>query len=408
VTPAPERVAVVTGLGVVSPVGCGAGALWQALLMGRSGVRPVRSFDTGAYASHLGAEVDDRDGRFTPHPGGPGRSTLLAAAAGRQALLAAGLSEDDLADTALCIGTTMGEACWLEAWPREAVATTPASLPADELLRSGPDQVALDTAALVGLGGNVSAVAGACAAGNYALAEAADLIRLERAERVLAGGADAFSRTAFTGFSRIGALSATGCRPYGAGRDGIVLGEGAAMLVVESLASARRRGARVLATIVGSGLACDAHHIVSPEPEGKGLRRALEAALDDAAVRTGAVDWICGHGTGTPANDLAEINALRAVFAGPDPPPLSSIKALTGHGLGGASAIEAVACVLALQQQIVPPTWNTGAPDPECAWDIVADGPRRARLGVVVNAASAFGGNNAAVVLAHPDLAGAA
>ena len=180
------------------------------------------------------------------------------------------------------------------------------------------------------------------------------------------------------------------------------------MLVVESLASARRRGVRVLATVAGSGLACDAHHIVIPEPKGDGLRRSLEAALDDATVRTGAVDWICGHGTGTPANDRAEINALRAVFAGPDPPPLSSIKALTGHGLGGASAIEAVGCVLALQEQIVPPTWNTGAPDPACAWDIVAEGPRRARLGIVVNAASAFGGNNAAVVLAHPDLAGAA
>ena len=398
---------VVTGMGVVSPIGDDPDALWASLLGGRSGVGPVRSFDTSAFPTHIGCEARDApllspDGMEPP----PGRATLLAATAGGQALEEAGLDERDLEDTGLCVGTTMGEACWLEAWSPEDVAAGPAAVPAEELLRSGPDRVGMDVARLLGLRGPVSVLGAACAAGNYAIARAADLVRAGRVERVLAGGTDGFSRVAFVGFSRLGALAAEACRPFSAGRDGIVLAEGAGMVLVESLSSARARGAAPLAEVAGTGLSCDAHHIVSPHPEGAGAVRAMEAALTDARLEPGDVDYVCAHGTGTPANDRAEVAAARALF-GQRSVPMSSIKALTGHAMGGASAIEAVACLLALRHQIVPPTWNLLTLDPDCEWDVVADGPRPASLGVVMNNAYAFGGNNASVLFRHPDLVGA-
>jgi 3-oxoacyl-[acyl-carrier-protein] synthase II len=388
---------VITGLGVVSPVGVGVARFWDSLLTGRSGAAEVSSFDSTPFPVHIGCEVrgfaleSDRD---PP----PGRAALLAAAAGRQALAQAGIAAADLAGIALCVGTTMGESCWLESWDAADVRAGPQAIRAEELVRSGPDQVGRDVAAGLGLGGRVTALAGACAAGNYALGHALDLVRCGRAERVLAGGTDAFSRVAFTGFARLGALAAERCRPFSADRDGLVLGEGAAMLVVESATAAAARGAEPLAEIAGIGLSGDAFHIVSPDPSGGGAARALAAALADADVAAGEVGYVSAHGTGTRANDRAEISAARAVF-GLGGPPMSSIKALTGHGLGAASAIEAVACVLALREQTAPPTWNFTATDPDCAWDVIPNEPRPLRFDVAVSNACAFGGCNASLVL---------
>jgi 3-oxoacyl-[acyl-carrier-protein] synthase II len=319
-------------------------------------------------------------------------------AAGRQALAHAGLAGAALADVALCVGTTMGESCWLEAWEPDDVRAGPAALPAEELVRSGPDQVGRDIAAELGLGGRVTVLAGACAAGNYALGHALDLVRSGRAEHVLAGGTDAFSRVAFTGFARLGALAAEACRPFSADRDGLVLGEGAALLVVESAGAAATRGMEPLAEISGIGLSGDAFHIVSPDPEGRGAVRAMEAALADARVAPSEVGYVSAHGTGTRANDGAEVAAARALF-GRGGPPMSSIKAVTGHGLGAASALEAVACVLALRAQIAPPTWNFTAPDAGCAWDVIPNEPRELELEVALSNAYAFGGCNASLVL---------
>jgi 3-oxoacyl-[acyl-carrier-protein] synthase II len=388
---------VITGLGVVSPVGGDPATFWASLLTGRSGAAEVFSFDASAFPVRLGCEVrgfDLESKRLPPS----GRASLLAAGAGRQALAQAGLSGEALTGIGLCVGTTMGESCWLEAWEPADVRAGPGAVPAEELVRSGPDQVGHDIAAELGLGGRVTVLAGACAAGNYALGQALDLVRLGRAESVLAGGTDAFSRVAFTGFARLGALATEACRPFSADRDGLVLGEGAAMLVVESAAAAAARGAEPLAEICGIGLSGDAFHIVSPDPGGRGAARAMVAALLDAGVEPGEVGYVSAHGTGTPANDRAEVAAARTVF-GPDGPPMSSIKALTGHGLGAASALEAVACVLALREQLVPPTWNFTTQDPDCAWDVIPNEPRELLLDVVLSNAYAFGGCNASVVL---------
>lgn len=386
---------MITGLGAVSPVGADVESLWDALLAGTTGVAAVESFDATAFDVRIGCEVRDLELASAREPR-PGRAALLAAAAGRQALAQAGLAIERRGDVALALGTTMGESCWLEAWTTaDVVAGTVA---AEELVRSGPDQVGRDVAAELGLGGRVTVLAGACAAGNYALGHALDLVRLGRADTVLAGGTDAFSRVAFTGFARLGALAPDACRPFSADRSGLVLGEGAAFLVVESATAAAARGAAVLAELVGIGLSGDAFHIVSPDPQGRGAARAMAAALEDARIPPGDVDYLSAHGTGTPANDLAEVAAARSVF-GDEGPPMSSIKALTGHGLGASSALEAVACVRALQEQVAPPTWNFTRPDPACVWDVIPNEPRERELGVVVSNAYAFGGANASVVL---------
>jgi len=395
--------AVITGLGVVSPIGRSPDSLWDSILLGRSGVSAITSFDTSGYPSSIGCEIRDFDGAVDeelPHP--PGRAARLAAAAGRQALDHAGVSESERSEAPLCLGTTMGESCWIESWPAEGLAAGVDHVPVEELLRSAPERVGADAAALLGLGGEVTVLGGACAAGNYALGHAADLVRLGRAELVVAGGVDAFSRVAFTGFARLGALSSQACRPFSADRDGLVLGEGAAVAVVESQESARARGAQPLAVIAGFGLSSDAFHIVSPDPEGRGAARAMRAALGEARLAAPDVDYVCAHGTATQANDRAEVAATRTVF-GDRIVPMSSLKALTGHALGASSAIETVACVLALLHQTAPPTWNFGEPDPECDWDVVPNAPRKLSLETVVNNAYAFGGSNTSLVLRHPE-----
>ena len=255
----------------------------------------------------------------------------------------------------------------------------------------------LSVANELGVGGRVAAVGGACAAGNFALARALDDVRSGRSSRVLAGGVDAFSRTALIGFARLGALAEDGCRPFGLSRQGLVLGEGAAFLLVEELSSALARGAEPLAVLAGAGLSCDAHHPTSPHPEGAGAARAMRAAMSDAGVRPDDIGWVSAHGTGTPANDRAEVLALRTVFTGRRP-PASSVKSLSGHGLGAASAIEAVLAVQALRSGCLPPTWHVGEQDPECDWDVVTDGPRPLEGDVVLNQAYAFGGCNAVTV----------
>jgi 3-oxoacyl-[acyl-carrier-protein] synthase II len=399
------RTPVVTGLGIVSPIGSDCTAYWHALMTGTSGVGLVRSFDTSRYSTHIGCEIPRGDysdrlivGRL------PGRAALLATMAGQQALAQADLPQDVLSSVGTCIGTTMGEACWLESWPEQQVIAGDDALPAEELLRSGPDQVGLDTARLLGLGGPVTSYAAACAAGNYAIGRAADLIRLGRADWLIAGGTDAFSRVAYTGFARLGALAKEACRPFSADRDGLVLGEGAAMLVLESLESAQARAATIYAVVSGFGLSCDAFHIVSPHPEGAGVLRSMQAALKDADLSPDDIDYICAHGTGTVAGDAAEVAAVRQLYGGHRAVPMSSVKALTGHALGASSAMEAVACILALNHQIIPPTWNFGATDSACAWDVVPNKPRPAPLRMILNNANAFGGHNATVIFGHPQI----
>jgi 3-oxoacyl-[acyl-carrier-protein] synthase II len=245
--------------------------------------------------------------------------------------------------------------------------------------------------------GSVMTIPSACAAGNHAIAAAAGVLRSGRGDVMLAGGADAFSRITFTGFARLGAIAPERCQPFDRNRKGMVPGEGAAMLVLERATSARRRGARIYAEVAGCGLSCDAYHMTGGDPSADGAVRAMQGALADAGLTPDDVSYISAHGTGTPVNDRLEALALTRLF-GAVRVPASSIKSMIGHAMGAASAIEAVACVLATVHDVVPPTIHYETPDPDCPLDCVPNAAREYRVDVAMNNAYGFGGNNASVV----------
>jgi 3-oxoacyl-[acyl-carrier-protein] synthase II len=216
---------------------------------------------------------------------------------------------------------------------------------------------------------------------------------------MLVGGADSFSRITYSGFARLGAIASDTCRPFDRERQGMVPGEGGAVLVLEPLMAARARGARVYAEVLGYGLTCDAHHMTGSHPEGHGAARAMRQALDDAGLEPGAVDYISAHGTGTPTNDRMETLAAKAVFGDrARSVPMSSVKSMIGHTMGAASAIEAAVCSLAIHTGRVPPTIGLREPDPECDLDYVAGEARELPVAVAMNNAYAFGGNNSSVL----------
>lgn len=400
----PVRVAV-TGLAAVTPVGAGARAFWQALLEGRSGFAPVSSFDSSQHPAHVGAEVRD----FDPAPlvrrldaSALGRASQLAIAAARLALEDAGLdpaaAQHERAGVSM--GTTSGEPREVERFNDDLLAGRAESVGVGFIARYPCHALAAHVASELEFGGPVTVIPNACAAGNHAIAHAADLLRAGRAELMLAGGADAFSRITYTGFARLGAIAPEVCQPFDRQRKGMIPGEGSAVLVLEPLARARARGARVYAEIAGAGFACDAHHMTASHPEGEGAARAMLAALREARLSAQAVDYVSAHGTGTPTNDRLETIAVKRVFgAHAGRVPMSSIKSMIGHTMGAASAIEAAVCALAIHEGRVPPTMNLREPDPECDLDYVPNVARELRVDVAMSNAYAFGGNNASLIL---------
>ena len=399
---------VVTGLGCVTPIGNDVPAFWSSLLEGRSGAAPVAGFDTSPYKTRIGCEVRG----FVPRRSGPrpwGRATDLALAAAREALEQAGLDPArEGTRLGVSLGTTMGEANFLdELTPRSAGGAAAPAAPAtssavadrwSEVLTHSASSITSHVAVELGIEGLQASLPAACSAGNYAVGLAFDLIREGRIEAAAAGGAEAFSESAFAGFSRLNAMSPDLCRPFDRDRLGLLLGEGAGVLVLEAEERARRRGAPILAWVLGYGLSCDAHHITGPHPEGEGAAAVMRNALRDAGAALEDVGYICCHGTGTLHNDRIEARAIHRVFGGLAPTvPVSSLKALTGHMMGAASAAEAVACVLALRHGVLPATWNHRHLDPECPLDVIPNAPREARAKLVLNNSYAFGGNNACV-----------
>ena len=397
---AEPRVAI-SGVGVITPVGVGPEALWQGLLAGRSGAAPVKSFDTAGLSHHVGcevAEVDLPDDVRAVLKGG--RCTELAASAALAAVRDAGLARR-LADTpgvAVVVGTTMGEVTRFEQDRSARAEHEPGPQEVWSLVDRPLDVIGRSLAAVWGLRGEVVTVPAACAAGAYAIGIAAGLVRRGDAPAAIAVGAEAFSRLAFIGFSRMHAMSPDHCRPFSLDRPGLLLGEGAGALVLESWESLRARAGRTWGFVDGFGLSCDAHHVTGPHPEGAGAARATADALSRAGLTPSEVDYVNAHGTGTPLNDRTECLALRRVFDGRRV-PVSSIKALTGHLMGAAGSVEAIASLLAMRHGLIPPTWNWQAPDPDCDIDCVPNAPREARLRYVLSNSYAFGGNNASLLL---------
>jgi 3-oxoacyl-[acyl-carrier-protein] synthase II len=387
---------VVTGVGPLTPIGSGREAFWNAAVAGTDGSDEVQKFDTSIYRFHRACELKG----FVPPEvaGDPGPAAVLSVAATTLALQDAGLDLPP-ADAALVIGTTGGEIPVLEHINRVRFHHGEDAVDRGEFLKVPVHLISTNVARYFGFTGPNIVVPTACAAGNYAIAIARDWIQGGRAEMVLAGGVDPLSTVTFTGFGRMFAIAPDRCRPFDKNRKGITPGEGAAMLVLESLESAQRRGAKIYAEVAGCGFSCDAYHPTMPHPDGVGARLAMERALLDAGLDRGAVDYISAHGTGTPANDRIEANAIREVIGErTQKVPVSSIKSMIGHTMGAASAIEAIACVLAIDTGIIPPTINYETPDPDCDLDVVPNHARTAGVSVAMNNAYAFGGNNSCVV----------
>ena len=391
---------VVTGIGVVSSIGIGKEEFWNAIISGKNGISRIEGFDTKDYPTHLGGEIknfhpsDFMDEGKTKKMG---RASALAIASAKLALKDAFINLDG-AKTGICMGTTMGETQVFqkanESWVRNGEQAIDPSLMPQLATYVIVNNVAKELA----LKGRVFIIPTACAAGNYAIGYAFDLIKRGQADTMLAGGSDAFSKIAFTGFNRLLAIAPEKCQPFDKNRKGMMVGEAAAMLVLESLDEALKRKANIYAEILGYGLSCDAHHMTAPHAPG--IAKAMQKAFSESKITAREVDYINAHGTGTPANDKEECYAIKQVFgADSKKVAVSSTKSMLGHTMGAASAVEASVCCLAVKNDILPPTINFETPDPECDIDCVPNRSRKNKVNIALNNASAFGGNNACLVL---------
>jgi len=394
---------VITGLGVVSSVGIGREDFWESLIKGTSGISTVKSFDTSGHFTHNGGEVK----HFEPkafiredHLAPLSRATQFAIAASKMAMKDADLLKGniDRKRTGICVGTTMGSVQTSELINELIILQGKTDLSADLICQVPTHSTPAAVSKEFGISGNFMMFSTACAAGNYAIGYGFDLIQLGRSDIVLAGGADPFSRVAFTGFNQFSAVAPEKCRPFDKNRKGMMVAEGAGMLILESLEHALERKASIYAEIAGYGLSCDAQHMTLPSVEG--ISRCMMNAFRNAGIKKEDVDYISAHGTGTLANDKAECAAIREVFAGFHKKiPISSIKSMLGHSMGAASALEAIACALAIRNNAIPPTINYETPDPECDIDCVPNLSREHIVNIALNNSYAFGGNNASLVL---------
>ncbi len=396
----------VTGLGVVSSLGFGRDEYWKNVVLGHTGFSSIAGFDTKGMERTIAGEVrgfNARDFLTAAEARRTGRCSAFALAAARQAIDDAGISPALLQGprTSVIMGTTLVEGDVIgdleQAWLRlGAEGVVPA-----KLARCGSSLLPIHIARAVGARGMVHTLPAACAAGNYSIAFAADLIRSGRADVVICGASELLQKIQFAGFVRLGAVAPERCQPFDKNRRGLIIGEGAGVLVLESEAHAVRRDATALAEVGGSGLACDAHHITRPHPEGMGSLNAMREAIARSGVTPDEIDFVNAHGTGTMANDKVESHVIREVF-GDRRIPVSSMKGMLGHCMGAASALEAVACVLTVQTGIYPPTVSYETPDPECNVNLVANAAQSGKAEIVLNNALAFGGYDAVVAFAKP------
>ncbi len=402
---------VVTGLGVISPVGLTISSMWEALVSGRSGVDYISSFDPSPFETKFAAEVKGFDagnyvGRKQAHH--MDRFTQFAVAAALQAVEAAGLTINgsNAEDTGVIVGNSV---CGLlsvceqyrvlsEQGPR---GVSPALAPT----MTG-DAASVQVSLTLGTKGVNYAPSSACSSGSDAIGQACDVIRHGNAKVMVAGGAEApviplvlAAFVAIRALSRKNSIPAAACRPFDAMRDGFVLGEGAAILVLEDATCALERGAPILAEVVGYSATSDAFHLTQPSPDGEGAARAVRLALGRAGLSPGDIDYINAHGTATVLNDRTETTAIKSVFGDrAKHTPISASKSMIGHLLGAAGGIEAAITILAINHGIIPPTINLTQPDPECDLDYVPNQARRAKIRTAMSNSFGFGGHNSVLI----------
>lgn len=393
---------VVTGMGVVSSVGIGKRAFWEAILSGKSGISEITSFDTSNFKCHRAGEVKNfnpedfiskRRVKFL------GRASQMAISSSLMALEDAGLSSKSLpkSRTGVIIGTTIGEKP-LEELVQTWVKGGMKSIDAQRILQASVNNISANTAINFKAMGQNYVFSTACAAGNYAIGYGSDLIRNGSLDYCLSGGSDSFFYVAFVGFQRLYAMAPEKCQPFDKNRKGMMLGEGAGILLLERLDLALKRNVNIYAEVLGYGLSCDAFHHTAPDPDG--IAKAMEKALKETGVSYKDIDYINAHGTGTPTNDKVESQAIKKVFRERYKDiPVSSIKSMLGHAMGAASSIEAIVCCLSVKEDIIAPTINYETPDSECDIDCVPNVSRKKEVNIAMNNGFAFGGNNACLVI---------
>ena len=391
---------VVTGIGMVSSIGFGRETFWKNLTAGQSGISKIESLDTSSYDRHYAGEIKNFDPQqymSRRRSERIGRTSQMAVAASHLAIQDSGYTLKTIPgdQTGVFIGTTMGENMFVEKYHDAQQTHKPFEPYRMALLPSR--SLSVNVALKFRLNGPNAVFTTACASGNYSIGRAYDLINYGSAHLLLAGGADSFTRTVFTGFSRLLAIAPEKCQPFDKDRKGMIPGEGAAMLLIEALEHALQRQAHIYAEVLGYGLSCDAYHMTQPKQAG--IANGIQKAVDHARVEKQSIDYYCAHGTGTAENDKAESGALHDVFGEYTPHiPVSSIKSMLGHTMGAASAFESAACCLAIKNKEIPPNINLDELDPECDINVVANKSLKKEVRLALNNASAFGGNNCCVV----------
>ena len=412
---APDRSArtrvVVSGMGAVSPYGPGVELMWNKLLAGESAIKPIENFDVSGFSCTIGGEIRDFDARdFIERKSARrmARFTQLAVAAAREAIEDAQLDLDalDRSRIGVVLGNGAGgypeiQAAASKLFDRGGMRLDPLFLP-----KVLPNMAAANIAMQFGLLGYNTTVVTACAAGTQALGDAANVIRNGQADIVISGGTEAgFCQLGLGGFAVMRALSSrnddpTGAsRPFDADRDGFVPGEGAGIIILESEASARRRGVDYAVELAGFGSSADAHHLVMPDADGAGPIRAINWALEDAGIEPEAIDYVNAHGTSTPLNDASETKALKiALGEATHHTPISSTKSMIGHIFGGAGGLESIAAIKSIADGKLHPTINYTTPDPDCDLDYVPNEARETNVNAVLKNSFGFGGQNACLV----------
>ncbi|HET7760250.1 MAG TPA: beta-ketoacyl-ACP synthase II [Gaiellaceae bacterium] len=407
-----RRRVVITGLGAVTPLGTDVESTWEALVAGRSGAGEITQFDSTDYAVHFACEAtgfDPTEYIERKQARRMDRFAHLIVAAARQAEADSGISIDSEPDrVGAAVATGIGglkafQDCHTELRERGPDRVNPFSIP--EII---PNMGAAWVSMQLGTKGPLSSQCTACAASNMAIGDGLDSIRLGRADVMLCGGTEApVTEVGIAGFSAMRALSRRNdapekaSRPFDSGRDGFVMGEAGAMVVLEELEHANARGAKIYAELLGYGLSSDAQHITEPDPSGENPARAMTMAFRDGGIDPGEIDYINAHGTSTPLGDSAETRVIKLALGEENArkTPVSSTKGATGHCLGAAGAVEAMFSILAIDRGLLPPTINYEDPDPECDLDYIPNESREADVRVAVSNSFGFGGHNATIVL---------
>jgi len=408
---------VITGLGAVTPVGNDPNSFWESLTAGRSGIADVTRFDVSAYSTRFAGELKEFDvsaymdrkeaRRADPY-------TQYAVAASKQALAQSGLdmSENDGQRIGAIIGSGIGGILTWEANHRALIERGPSKVSPFFIPMMIANMASGQVSMSIGARGSNFSTVSACASGAHAIGEAFEMIRRGQLDAAFAGGAEApIAPTAMAGFASLKALSSRNdapekaSRPFDRDRDGFVMGEGAGVLVLESESHAKARGAQILAEMAGYGSTADAHHMTAPAPGGEGAVRSIREALESSRVDPERVGYVNAHGTSTQLNDRFETMAIREVFGDhADRLVVSSTKSMTGHLLGAAGSVEAIAAVFAVRSGVIPPTINLENPDSDCDLDYCAHEAREAKVDVAISNSLGFGGHNVTLVVRKYDL----